>query len=397
MHPPGESMGSIFRVRSLCQGLTKLSHRCFVFTPFHYYEDWGPLVKFVTIPIISSGGTLSRQIYRILRKILDIRILSNVTVLNPNVLDFTISSISNSLIETIKENSIDLDVFIGETEIGGLILTKIKDKINVPVIVDYQNYWPEELVDHRIIKRYGRRYNYLLGLEKQVLANSDMIFTVSEILRNFLIKNFKNFDQNKIKTEIIGGLPILDEPKKKSSPPKIINAGMVVHRSNFKFFFSSIPYVLKEYPDTIVYVTRKGEKLKETMKLAKKMNLNINFYWKKTYKEFIEMLSQCHVGIVTSTYELTRKFGFVTKIYDYFSVGIPVVGNDIGGWTKVIEKEKLGLLSSRDPKDLAEKILYFIRNPDKGYEYGKRGIEFLKTKHNVINSAKNIIDHIKTI
>ncbi|MFX0071817.1 MAG: glycosyltransferase [Candidatus Hermodarchaeota archaeon] len=397
MHPPGESMGSIFRVRSLCLGLTRLSHRCFVFTPFNYYENWGPLVTFISIPVVSSSSEIQKQIYKTARKILDLRNFSNFSILNPRFLDIIISRISNGLLNIIKEKSMDLDVIIGETEIGGLILTKIKNKLNCPIITDYQNYWPEELVEHKIIKRYGRRYKYLIELEKKVINKSDMIFTVSDILRKFLLKNYSDLEESKIKTEIIGSLPIFDKPRKKEFPPKIINSGMVVHRSNFKYFFKSLPFVLKEYPETHIYVTKKGEKLKETMKLAKKMKLNVNFYWKDTYQEFIELLSQCHVGIVTSTYELTRRFGFVTKIYDYLSVGIPIVGNDIGGWIKIVEKEKLGLLSSKDPKDLAEKILFFINNPDMTYEYGERGIEFLKKRHNVKYSAQKIIDHIQNI
>ncbi len=397
MHPPGESMGSIFRVRSLCLGLTKLSHKCFVFTPFNYYEDWGPLVKFITVPVVSSGGKVSKQLYRFVRRFLDIRFLSNATILNPNVLDLTTTQISKSLLKTIHERSIDLDVMIGETEIAGLILTKIKKKLEFPIIVDFQNFWPEELVEHRIIKRNSRRYKYLIGLEKKVITNADMVFTVSQTLKNFLIKKFPELDNSKIKTEIIGGFPVLDKPRNKTFPPKIINSGMVVHRSNFKFFFKSLKYLLKEYPETQIYVTRKGEELYETMKLARKMKLDINFYWKETYQEFIELLSQCHVGVVTSTYELTRRFGFVTKIYDYFSVGIPVVGNNIGGWIKVITEEKLGLLSSKDPKDLAEKIIIFIENPNMAYEYGRRGIDFLKKKHNVMISAQNIIKHIRSI
>ena len=397
MHPPGESMGSIFRVRSLCQGLTKLSHKCFVFTPFNYSEDWGPLVKFVTVPFVKTGGNFSKQVYRFIRKVLDIQILSNVSVLNPHVLKYTISRISNNLLNTIQENHIDLDVIIGETEIGGLILTEIKNDLNFPVIVDFQNFWPEELVEHKVIKRYGKRYNFLLEMEKKVITKSDMIFTVSETLRNFLLKKFTNLEKDKIKTQIIGGFPALEKPRRKSSPPKIINAGMVVQRSNMKFFFESIPFLLKEYPETQIYVTKKGEKLNETLKLAKKKKLNINFYWKDTYQEFIELLSHCHVGVVTSTYELTRKFGFVTKIYDYCSVGIPIVGNDIGGWTSVIEKEKIGLLSTNDPKDLAEKIITFIENPNMLYEYGKNCIEFLRNKHNVAFAAKRIVKNIQTI
>jgi len=397
MHPPGESMGSISRLRSLCQGLTKLSHRCFVFTPFKYTEDWGPLVKFITVPLVSTRGNISKKLYQVIRKILNFSILSDITILNPTSFNLIIARISNSLLNTLNEKAIELDVFIGETEIGGLVLTKIKNDLKIPIIVDYHNFWPEELVEHKIIKRNRKRYNYFIDLEGKIIKNADMILTVSETLRNFLLKKFNNVDNSKIKTEIIGGFPVLDKPIKKEFPPKIINSGMVVHRSNFRLFFESIPYILKQYPETQIYVTRKGEKLKEAMKLSKKMKLNINFYWKETYKEFLDLLNQCHLGVVTSTYELTRKFGFVTKIYDYFSVGIPVVGNDIGGWTSIITKEKIGLLSSKDPKDLANKMIQFIENPELAYEYGQRAIDFLKYKHNVEISARNIINHIKSI
>lgn len=396
MHPPGESMGSIYRVRNLCQGLTELSHKCFIFTPFNYYEDWGPLVEFITVPVISSRGEISKQIYKVIRNILDIQILSNFTILNPKFFNLTMTRISQSLLKKIKEDSINLDVLIGETEIGGLILTKIKDALEFPIIVDYQNYWPEELVEHRIIKRNSRRYNYLVNLEKKIIKNSDFIITPSQALKNFIMKQFLNGKSKKINSVINGGRPILEKPKKKELPPKIINAGMVAQRSNLKLFFQSIPYLLKEYPNAEIYITKKGEKLKETMKLAKKMRLNINFYWKDTYKEFIDLLSNCHLGVVSSTYNLTRKLGFVTKIYDYFSVGIPVVGNDIGGWTSIITKEKVGLLSKNEPRDLAAKIIDFIDNPDMLYAYGERAIELLKGKYNVKVSAQNLIRCIES-
>ena len=40
----------------------------------------------------------------------------------------------------------------------------------------------------------------------------------------------------------------------------------------------------------------------------------VNFYWKETYREFLDLLSKCHLGIVSSSYDLTRKLGYVTKI-----------------------------------------------------------------------------------
>ncbi len=399
MHAPGESMGSIYRVWNLCNGLTKLSHKCFIFTPFKYVdsENWGPLVNFITVPVISSRRDISKRLYRIVRKILDIQILSNFTLLNPKFFNLVMDRISQELLKTIKESSINLDVIIGETEIGGLILTKIKDDLKIPIITDYQNFWPEELVEHKVIKRYGRRFKYLVDLERKVINESDLIITISDYLRDFLIKFLGSNPNNKIKALNNGGITFLEKPKKKPYPPKIINAGMVVYRSNLKLFLESMTYVVKMYPETKIYITRKGEKLKQIMNLAKKLDLIVDFYWKENNKEFLELLSECHVGVVTSNNDLSRKLGFVAKIYDYFSAGIPVVGNDIGGFTSIISIERVGLLSTNNPKDLADKIIKFLDNPDMAYECGQRSIKLLQKKLSVEESARKLIKYINTI
>ena len=133
------------------------------------------------------------------------------------------------------------------------------------------------------------------------------------------------------------------------------------------------------------------------MKFAKKKKINVNFYWKETNTEYMDLLSQCHVGVVTSNKGVTRKLGFVAKVYDYFSAGIPVVGNDIGGFTSIISEENVGALSSDDPRDLADKIIHFIDNPNLGYESGEKGINLLKGKLSVNESAKKLIEIIKKI
>ena len=397
MHAPGESMGSLYRVKNLCQGLTSQSHNCYIFTPFHYFEDWGSSVEFMAIPVISSkkGINLSKFVYRIIRKILDIKILSNYTLLNPKVLNYIIDRISKRLLEFLNEIPVHLDVIIGETEIGGLVLTRIKNYLNIPIIVDYQNYWPEELVEHKVIKRHSRRYRFLVNLEREVISRSNFVICICDAMAEFLRKKFNPKYHGKIRGLPNGGFPALDAPKEKILPPKIINSGMVVQRSNFKLFLQGMQYVLEKYPNSQIFITRKGEKLKEVMKLAKKMKINVNFYWKDTDIEYLELLSQCHVGVVTSANELTRKLGFVAKIYDYFSVGIPVVGNDIGGFTKIISKEEVGLLSSNEPRDLAEKIIKFIENPELAYNCGERGIKLLKGTLSIKESSRKLIEYIE--
>ena len=397
LHPPGESMGSLYRVRKFCQGLTELGHKCFIFSPYSFSENWGSLVKFIQISVLKSKASTSKKIYKVIRWVLNLRFVSRYTILQSRFLNSIISSISRALLQKIKEESIQLDVIIGEQELGGLSLIKIKKNLEIPIIIDFHNYWPEELVENRVIKRGGKHYRYLVELEKRLINIGDLIITNGQYLREFLLKKFNEFGSSKIISIASGGIPFFNEPKEKKSPPKIIMAGIIEYRSNFKLFLESLPYVLKRYPTTQIFVTRKGEKLKEMMNLAKKMNININFFWKETYNEFLNFLAEFHVGIVTSTYDLPRKLGPATKILDYFSVGIPVVGNDIGGWTSLIREENVGLLSSNNSKDLADKILEIIENPEMAYEFGINAINLLKEKYNVKKFGKKLIKSIEAI
>ena len=79
------------------------------------------------------------------------------------------------------------------------------------------------------------------------------------------------------------------------------------------------------------------------------------------------------------------------------SVGVPVVANDIGGWMSIISEERVGYLSTNDPKSLADKIIKLIENPEISYEYGVRGIKLLKEDLSVRSSALNLLKYIETI
>jgi len=395
LHAPGESMGSLNRVKFLCKGLTNLKNKCYIFTPYDYYENWGPLVRFINISTSKPEKLLTNKIYQVIRAILNIQKLSTFTILRPSILNLISVKLARDLIYKIKNEYKNLDLIIGEQELASLILCYIKQTYDIPIIFDSHNFWPEELVENRIIKRFGRIYNYLLSVEKTIINKTNITITNGEALKDFLHKNVGRDNKHKIKSISNGGYPFVEEPKQKKLPPKIINAGMIVYRSNIKLFLRSVPFLLEEFPESQIYITRKGDELKRIMKLAKKMKLRINFYWNNSYKGFMKFLSECNMGIVTSSYELTRKLGFPSKIIDYFSAGIPVVGNDIGGWTKLIKTEEVGLLTSNHPEDLASKMILLIKDKHLNMKLSQNAISLMKTKLNINHSTQKLMKYIK--
>ena len=69
-------------------------------------------------------------------------------------------------------------------------------------------------------------------------------------------------------------------------------------------------------------------------------------------------------------------------------MGLPVVANDVGGWTEIVKTNNLGIVTSDDPKDFAAGITEFLENPEEIAKCGRRGIELIKNKYNWDNSAK---------
>jgi len=84
--------------------------------------------------------------------------------------------------------------------------------------------------------------------------------------------------------------------------------------------------------------------------------------------------------------------GTPVKLFDYMSVGLPVVANDIGGWASLISEEKIGLTTGDDPRSFAEAIIELIMNREYAEECGRRGRRLVETKYNWDNSARIISD-----
>ena len=71
-----------------------------------------------------------------------------------------------------------------------------------------------------------------------------------------------------------------------------------------------------------------------------------------------------------------------SKLFDYLSVGLPVVANDVGGWTDIIKDNNLGKVTSDSPKAFASGILELLKSPDEIANCARRGIELIEKKYN---------------
>ncbi len=66
--------------------------------------------------------------------------------------------------------------------------------------------------------------------------------------------------------------------------------------------------------------------------------------------------------------------GLSNSIMEYMACGKPVIVTDMGGNSELVVEGETGfLISEKDAEALSNKIIYILKNPEKGYEMGKNG------------------------
>jgi len=298
-----------------------------------------------------------------------------------------INSLAESLTKTVKG---EIDIIQGEQEIAAASCVRARKKLGIPVIASLHNIWPEEIVAMNLIKETSKQYNFLQKLEEKIVSGSDLTIVVSKEMDAYVRKNY-SLNECRILIVPPGGRPRITNLINQTPPFKVVYSGLVVQRAYVDLFVKSMPYVLKKYPKTPFYITAKGEHLQRIRKLAQKIGVQPEYYWFKTYSEYYKFLSSCHLGIVTSSNDIPRQIGPAVKLFDFLSVGLPVVANDIGGWTKLIETEKIGVLTSSDPECFAQGIMKLLADNELSQRLGERGLELVKEKMNWDSSAKLLL------
>lgn len=85
-------------------------------------------------------------------------------------------------------------------------------------------------------------------------------------------------------------------------------------------------------------------------------------------KELAKIYSQSIVTLCTSRFET---FGLVPL--ESMACGVPVIATRVGGHRETVIDGKTGFLVDFDPKEIAERIMLFLRNPELSNNLGKNG------------------------
>jgi len=234
-------------------------------------------------------------------------------------------------------------------------------------IVLYSRFFPEKYVSPYVYKH-----------AKAVIANSS--FTVG-LLKKIGVKEEKiHLIHPGVDTEQFRpGLNTYELKDKYNLLNKkiIVTISRLQERKGQDYVIRAMPLILKEIPNAHYLIVGDGEERERLEKLVKELSLEdkVTFVGFVSEKELPYYYNLADVFIlanrVTSTNDVE---GFGMVFIEANACEKPVIGGKTGGAIDAIIEGKTGLfVNPTDKKDIAEKITYLLKNPDKAIAMGKYG------------------------
>ena len=166
-----------------------------------------------------------------------------------------------------------------------------------------------------------------------------------------------------------------------SDSPTVISLRNLAPVYDIKSLIASVPMVSKEIPGVQFVIAGKGPQETKLKELTRSLNVsdNVKFIGSIPNDELPKYLSSMDVYVSTSLSDA----GLAASTAEAMACGLPVVITDFGDNRKWIEDGESGfIVPLKDPKALAEKIIYLLKNKDIRREFGMRNRKIIEEKNN---------------
>ncbi len=124
----------------------------------------------------------------------------------------------------------------------------------------------------------------------------------------------------------------------------------------------------------------------------------VDYHGFLTRAEVAGVLASARAGLAVPQPYSHNKFGYMNKLFEYMSAGIPIVAADFQQWRPIVEGSTCGLLvDSLDPDAIAGAIRYLFDHPDEAARMGKNGKAAVKKTYNWENEKAVLLTLYETI
>ncbi len=253
---------------------------------------------------------------------------------------------------------------------------------------------PVIIASERCVDPWKKWYHKLI--DKLLLYFTDKIVVNSFSVKNFY-KKIENIPEKKLKV-IYNGIDVekidkmeisVIEKKKELKLAKckfiVGTGGRFTEQKGFIYLLMAIPEVIKIFSDCYFVFVGDGPLRKNFENIVEKLNIKNNVIFTGYRKDILEILSLCNIIVVPSLFE-----GMPNIVLESMALKKPVIATDIPEMKELIIDGENGLfVPVKNSKEISEKIIYLLKNPEICKVMGEKGYNYVKEKFSIEKMVKS--------
>jgi glycosyltransferase involved in cell wall biosynthesis len=124
----------------------------------------------------------------------------------------------------------------------------------------------------------------------------------------------------------------------------------------------------------------------------------VDYHGHVSREQVASLLNSARAGLVTLHPIVNYIDSYPVKMFEYMSVGLPVIASDFPLWRQIIDGAGCGLLvDPLDPAAIAEAMRWILEHPAEAEEMGKRGRSAVERVYNWDSEAAKLKDMYKKL
>jgi glycosyltransferase involved in cell wall biosynthesis len=286
--------------------------------------------------------------------------------------------------------------------ISGILISFFK---RIPLVFEVRDLWPESAIDTGVItNKWLIKFSY--WFEKRVYSSAKLINVLTPAFKEKLITT-KNVSPHKIimipnaadfemTEEVKNRFNINEFKKEKGLENKFVVTYAGAHGvANHLIQLVEAAEILKE-TNLLIVLIGSGMRKKALQEKVEELHLkNVKFLDPIPKSEVLEYILASDLGASVLKNVDTFKTIYSNKTFDYMSCKKPVLLAIDGVSRELVEAADCGLFAKpEDSQDIADKIMFYIQNPEIGKRHGDNGYIYAKEHFDRTKLANSYIDHI---
>jgi len=281
----------------------------------------------------------------------------------------------------------------------------INKKYNLPVVLDLHDNIPENMKFYPHLQKFPGKY--IINPEKwkikeeEFIRKSDRVITVSP---EFIQDVVRRVPSSKSKISLVPNTVLTSFYKDKAIDSTILDR----YKNHFTLLYlgdthlrrglltavRSIPILKETINNLKLVIVGKNTTDAVLKKEVKFLGVEeyVDFEGWQNVKLFPSYIEATNIGISPLHRNVQHDMAYPNKLFQYMSLGKPVLVSNALAQKKIVEENKTGLVHiEQNPQDFADKVLQLYNNPDLSTTFGENGKRFIEEKFSWEQTSKELV------